>query len=222
MKGVIKVELITLSQGMEFLKQTGKRGFLNIHKENFIASDDWWALVWDDIGMSPGSYIFNQEDKFRQKIEHWQFISSGKKSGEILKEIRETIKLVFHPKLYSLADFERREEYFKDIIIIRKADFFGNDFKPGEPLIYHLVIPGTKIREAVDVETFEFLYRRLRQKGGRFWMGKDSKQHYPIILGDNENFGVGSGPWAIIMPRVEETKDGDYAITGPGYTDIFS
>ncbi len=219
---MIKLKLITLSQGTEFLKQTGERGFLNIDKESFIASIDWWALVYDDIGMPPGSYIFNQEDKYYRKIRHWQFISSDEERIGIVKEIGKKIDLTFHPDFYFLADFERREKFYKDIMLIRKADFWGRNFDPAKQLLYHLIIPETKAREAVNSETLEFLYRRLREKGGRFWMKKDLNKHYPIILGDNENFDISSGsPWAIIMPICEETKDGDYSINGPGYDHIF-
>lgn len=218
------ISFVELSEATEFLKETHECGFLKVARvrkkskddegqDNFVASKDWWALVEDDMGMAPGSYIINHSKGYPgETIRHWEFISDVHKSVEIIKKIYGRIKNGFHPELYFEADFERRGS---DIIMIRKTwRSNGRDFEYNKNPLYHIMVPGTEIVEAVDSKTFEFFYRELSQHVGRFFMQK-SLEHQPIILYDKKE------PYALIMPISEVYDYNNPSGWGDGYPHVF-
>lgn len=218
------ISFVKLSEATKFLKETYEYGFLKVARvrkkseeddgqDNFVASRDWWALVEDDIGMAPGSYIINQEIGIPPEIiRHWKFISDNNKSAKILKRISKNIKNAFHPELYLEADFGRRGP---DIVMIRKTRRSnGRDFEYNKNPLYHIILPGTKIVEAVDSRTFDFFYRKLSQHAGEFFMQK-SLEHQPIILYDKKS------PYALIMPISEEYNYNNACSPGKGYFYVF-
>jgi len=205
MKGVIKMEFVSLLEIEGFLKETRTSAFfLNSGKDSFAAGEDWWALIKENKEMAPGSYIFS----FKDDLCYWRFISEDK-GEKIIAEIRKNIMVAFHHELYFKADFERDKE--DNVVIIRVLRPYSRMVPNYNiPLLYRLVIPKTEKTETVSVQTFDFFYRKYCES--EFYMQK-SKEHNPIIF-------FKESPWVLISPVLWK-QDAYFTYLEEGYLTIF-
>jgi len=205
MKGVIKMEFVSLLEIENFLKETRTSAFfLNSGKDSFAAGKDWWALIKENKDMAPGNYIFT----LRYDLHYWRFISENE-GEKIATEIRKKIRPAFNARHHFEADFERDKE--GNIVIIRVLRPYSRMVPNYNiPLLYRLVIPKTEKTETVSVQTFDFFYRKYCEP--EFYMQK-SKEHNPIIF-------FKESPWVLISPASWK-QDAYFTYLEEGYLTIF-
>lgn len=188
------MKLIMLSKATEFLGKIDQLAFLQINKHPlqalcYVAGKNWWTTVENDMGIVPGSYIFNRIDK-KWRVETFQ-------AEQMAEQIRENMKGIYS-KGYYPADFERVGR--ADIIMFRKIKAYWEFDEDG--IFYKLISGGRS--EFVDAKTFDFLYINLSVSEYLFMINRSENK--PIVFIENP-FGTDAfHPRALVLPMSENEK----------------